>query len=95
MRKSFDLIWKIRRIIKTINKNIQEHKHIERKVFWKNFKRWATLLYESNQWWFFEGYFIWHVECKVMKWLYNYKILNKKTWITELCEMYRIKWFVE
>jgi len=84
-------------IISTLNKNIVEHKYIERIKFWVNFKIWTELLFESKDWGFFEWYFLWLISIKTNCWFYNYnyKILNKVTWNLELCPIYNICWYIE
>ena len=84
-------------VISAINKNIQEHKDMEHSIFWKNFKVWTELLYESRQWGFYEWYFLWHVKEKTTNdiWNYYYKILNKATGNLELCPIYSISWYID
>ncbi len=84
-------------IINNINSNIEEHKQIERSKFWKNFTVWTEILYESHEGWFYEWYFLGHIENKTHNWVYNYyyKILNKVTGSLELCPIYNVSWYVE
>lgn len=82
-------------IINNINKWVQEHKNIEHKFFWRNFKIWHTILFESNTNWFQEWYFMWHVKSKNDDiYNYNYRILNKVTWSLEVCPIYNISGFL-
>lgn len=96
MTQAIKIIDFIHSIISTINRNVEEHKNIERSKFWKNFKVWNTLIYESLNGWFFEWVFMWHVATKEQGiYNYHYRILNNRSWALELCPIYNVAGFMD
>lgn len=78
-------------VINKINEGVIEHKYIECRFFWRNFKIWNKLLFETKTKWFQEWYFLWHVKNSnndIYK--YDYKILNMSTWKSEQHPIYNI-----